>query len=273
LSAKLQSHHPVSVNWYDSLKVAGKWYKIHFFYADDRWVGGRQNTVNHSIAVSDIGVIYTISSSYFFEGYHYFILNHKEKTKHKVLIEVYQFLKNYPVKYSSSPDYSERKWDLYGNFSKEYTFKNNVSELFKRWLDARESLKFVSCKSEIIDDQFNYTVTLKNISGVKCFIPKGLFGPSDVRLNKEVRIIDLDSLRYRPLFGHISSKTIGPGEEVTYTTVLHGGLTYYNIYTKLTCSGFNLKCRNTHIGRLFFWMSQQALKGEDVLFFPPAKIK
>lgn len=151
--------------------------------------------------------------------------------------------------------------------------------MFKRWSDARESLKFVSCKSEIIDEQFNYTVTLKNISAVKCFIIKGLFGPSEVRLIiKEDRIVDIDSLkkkygvRQERLFGHISSKTIEPYEEATYTTVVPG-LTDYKIYAKLTCNGFNLKYRSTHKGRLLFWMRHQAFKEGRCFSVSPGKNK
>jgi len=266
---------PIDTNWVDSLKVSGKWYKIHIFYADDKHMGGRMNYARHTITVSDIGVIFNHSNT---AKYCLLMLNHKDETKHKALIEIYKYLRKYSDILNAF-DYN--LWHNIGNLTQKYSFKDCPSVLINRWSDARKSFEIVSHKSDTTGSEIRYTVTIKNVSGTRCLIPKGHFGPSKAILHYEDSVEDMDLLDkekstsyYRRLRNSNFSKYLEPNEETTFTTRLPGMPTC-RICKYMAFSGFHIKYpyNRDRFNDLFYWMKVRALEGEGITVYPPGKMK
>lgn len=266
---------PTETKRLDSVEVAGKWYRMLITMWNDGYVGGMPSLARQSIAVDELGYIYTSTS--YAQARSMIMISHQDPTKQELLIAVYQHIDRLYQEQNRSLDLS--LWGEIAQLIKEYRFEDYPAVLVDRWYDAQEHLSIVSSESKTINNDIHYTVTIKNDTEIGYMIPKdACISPSKAVLFYEERVEDrykdwdlLDTYSGRHYKYLSSPQYIEPGGEVTFTWTLPIQRACGNC-DGVEYSGFQIY-RQFHNVLDWYLTGKQEFKGQSYTVYPHRVIK
>jgi len=244
---------PISVNTVDSIEVNQKWYTLKFHFDDDRFVGGRQNAVNKSIWVSDLGTLYSYSNN--FSPHEIIMLCQKDSSNQNALNSIYKHLEKTNNWFN---------WSKLLQLSTQYSFSTCITKLTKEWNKDGSALKILSTKSTTTNGMITYDVTLKN-SSQKAYILPNYYSISPARAtiynqDSTTHNWDLIDSHYGKHFKRINTAHyILPGQEINFTQNLPNRTGTGN---KLIYHGFQLFSQRT----FFNWFLSEEVLHDKINF-------
>jgi hypothetical protein len=254
--------------WKDSIKVNERWYRIHFSYHDDGFVGGRPNQINKRIIVDEIGVIH--SHSNFLDAHTLLMIFHKDSSTQEILGHVYEYLEK-----NKEPYFRNINWLKIASLARKYTFENGIAKLSNRWTDAQKDLKLISTQSKTIGSEIHYTATIQNISDKRyCFAQYGETAPSKAIVHYEHKTHPWDLLdtHYGRHFKRLNeAKYLEPGTTMHFKQKVPIRVGCGSC-THLTYDGFQVY---QYRYNLFRWLLNDKLTvdGNDYFIYPLREIR
>jgi len=238
---------PISVNTTDSIQINQKWYTLKFHFDDDRFIGGRQNAVNKTIWVSDLGTIYSYNTN--FSAHELVMLCQKDSVKQMVLNSIFKHLKKTNNWFN---------WSKLSRLSTQYNFSMCITKLTKEWNKDGSALIILSTTSTTKNGMITYDVTLKDNSNTAYVLPNyySISPASATVFNQDSTTYnwDLIDTHYRRHFKQVNfPHYILPNQEINFTQNLSIKTGTGN---KLIYHGFQLFSQRT----FFNW-----ILSEDVL--------